>query len=257
MTPSQQLTAWVRCPRPSDQATVRLFCLPFGGGGAAIFREWPRDLWPEVEVWHVQLPGREARFREPLLTRMETLVGPLADAMLPQLDRPYAIFGHSMGALIGFDLARRLRRLGAPDPAHLFFSARRAPHLADPRSPLHALPDDDLVAQLTQRYNGMPRAVLESAELLRMFVPVIRADLTLTETYVYTPEEPLVSPISAFGGLEDGAVSRDDLAAWGDLTGSSFTLRMLPGGHFFLQTLRPRLLSAIVADLSQSLAEPG
>lgn len=252
---THQLTAWVRCPRPSDQARARLFCLPFGGGGAAIFREWPRDLWPEIEVWHVQLPGREARHREPPLTRMDALVDPLADAMLPHLDRPYAIFGHSMGALIGFELARLLRRRGAPDPLHLFVSARRAPHLADPHRPLHALPDADLVEQLTRRYNGMPRAVLESAELLRMFIPIVRADLTMTETYAYAPEEPLVCPISAFGGLDDGAVTRDDLAAWGDQTRGSFTLRMVPGGHFFLQTLRPRLLSAIVADLRQTLAD--
>lgn len=255
MTTSHQLTAWVRCPRPSDRATVRLFCLPFGGGGAAIFRDWPRDLAPEIEVWHVQLPGREARHREPPLTRMNALVEPLGYAMWPHLDRPYAIFGHSMGALIGFDLVRWLRRHGAPEPAHLFFSARRAPHLVDPRPPLHALPDHDLVAQLTQRYNGMPQAVLESAELMRMFVPIIRADLTMTETYVYTHEAPFACPISAFGGLEDSAVLRDDLAAWGDQTSSSFTLRMLPGGHFFLQTIRPRLLAAIAADIRQTLAE--
>ena len=250
-----QLTAWVRCPRPSDQARIRIFCLPFGGGGAAIFREWPRDLWPEIEVWHVQLPGREARHREPALTRMEALVAPLADAMLPYLDRPYIVFGHSMGALIGFELARRLRKLGAPDPLHLFVSARRAPHVADPHPPLHTLPDADLVAQLTRRYNGMPRAVLENAELLRMFIPIVRADLTMTETYVYAPEAPLACPISAFGGLEDDAVTRDDLAAWGDQTGAGFTLRMVPGGHFFLQTDRARLLAALRADLQQTLVE--
>lgn len=255
MTPSHQLTAWVRCPRPSDRATVRLFCLPFGGGGAAVFREWPRDLWPEVEVWHVQLPGREARHREPAMTRIDALVEPLADAMLPHLDRPYAVFGHSMGALIGFVLARLLRRQAAPDPLHLFVSARRAPHVPDPRPQLHALPDADLVEQLTRRYNGMPRAVLESADLLRMFIPIVRADLTMIETYVYTLEEPLMCPISAFGGLDDGAVTRDDLAAWGDQTRGSFTLRMVSGGHFFLQTHRPRLLSALGADLRQTLAD--
>ena len=250
-----QLTAWVRCPRPSDQATVRIFCLPFGGGGAAIFREWPRDLWPTIEVWHVQLPGREARHREPALTSMDALVAPLAEAMQPHLDRPFAVYGHSMGALIGYELARLLRRLGAPAPVHLFVSARRGPHVADSHPPLHTLPDPDLVAQLTRRYNGMPRAVLESAELLRMFIPIVRADLTMTETYAYVPEEPLARPISAFGGLDDGAVTRDDLAAWGDQTRASFTLRMLPGGHFFLQTLRPRLLAAIAADLNQTIAE--
>jgi medium-chain acyl-[acyl-carrier-protein] hydrolase len=255
VTTSHQLTAWVRCPRPSDQAVARLFCLPYGGGGAAIFREWPRDLWPEIEVWHVQLPGREARHRELPLTRLDALVEPLAEALVPHLDRPYSIFGHSMGALIGFELARLLRRQGAPGLSHLFVSARWAPHLPDQRPPLHGLPDPDLVEQLCRRYNGMPRAVLESADLMRLFVPIIRADLTLTETYVYAPEEPLDCSISAFGGLEDGAVTRNDLAAWGDQTRGSFTLRMLSGGHFFLQPLRPRLLSAIAADLRQTLVE--
>jgi medium-chain acyl-[acyl-carrier-protein] hydrolase len=254
---SHQLTDWVRCLRPSDRARARLFCLPYGGGGAAIFREWPRDLWPEIEVWHVQLPGREARHREPLVTRMDSLVTPLVEALVPHLDRPYAVFGHSMGALIGFELVRFLRRQGVPDPVHLLASARRAPHVPDVRPPLHTLPDPDLVEQLCRRYNGMPRAVLESPDLMRLFVPVIRADLTLTETYVYEPEEPLACPISAFGGLEDGAVTRDDLAAWGDQTRGSFTLRMLPGSHFFLQALRPRLVSAIAADLTQTLAETG
>lgn len=255
MTTSHQLTDWVRCPRPSDQAVARLFCLPYGGGGAAIFREWPRDLWPAIEVWQVQLPGREARHREAPRSRLDELVQPIAEALLPHLDRPYAIFGHSMGALIGFELARLLRRKAAPDPSHLFVSARRAPHVTDAHAPLHALPDQDLVEALCRRYNGMPRAVLESADLMRLFLPIIRADLTLTEVYTHTREEPLVCPISAFGGLDDGAVLRDDLAAWGDHTRGSFTLRMLPGGHFFLQTIRQRLLSAISDDLRQTLAE--
>lgn len=256
MTTSHQLTAWVRCPRPSARAGARLFCLPYGGGGSAIFREWPADLAPEIEVWYVQLPGREARHREPPVTRLDALIGPLAGALLPHLDRPYAFFGHSMGALLGFELARQLRRLGAPTPRHLFASARRAPPLPDRFAPLHALPDADLVEHLTRRYNGMPRAVLESADLLRMFVPIIRADLTLIETYVYAPEEPFAFPISAFGGLDDPAVTRADLAAWGDQTRRSFTMRMLPGSHFFLQPERPRLLRAVAADLRESLAGP-
>ncbi|MGE3272883.1 MAG: thioesterase II family protein, partial [Chloroflexota bacterium] len=187
MSAAQQLTAWIRCPRPSEQASLRLFCLPFGGGGAQTYREWPAALGPDIEVWHAQLPGREARHREPPLTSLPPLVQPLAAAMLPYLDRPYAIFGHSMGALIAFELARLFRRLGAPAPTYLFVSARRAPHLPDWRPPLHTLPDADLVDHLNQRYNGLPRAVLESADLLRMFTPLIRADLTLTELYDFVP----------------------------------------------------------------------
>jgi surfactin synthase thioesterase subunit len=257
MTTSLQLTDWVRCPKSSDQAVARLFCLPYGGGGASIFREWPRDLWPEIEVWLVQLPGREARHREPPYTRMDALIPPLVEALVPHLDRPYAFFGHSMGALVSFELARSLRRQGAPSPAHLFVSARRAPHIPDRRPPLHNLPEPDLVEQLCRRYNGMPRAVLESADLMRLFVPIVRADLTLIETYAFVPEEPFVSPISAFGGLGDGEITREDLAAWGDQTCGTFTLRMLSGGHFFLQEIRPRLVTAIAADLNETLADLG
>jgi medium-chain acyl-[acyl-carrier-protein] hydrolase len=191
---------------------------------------------------------------------MDALVRPLADAIVPHLtssDLPFAIFGHSMGALVSFELARALRRLRAPSPVQLFLSARRAPHVPDRHAPLYDLPDSDLVAGLSRRYNGMPRAVLESADLMRMFLPIVRADLTMIETYAYVPDVPLACPISAFGGLEDGAVTRDDLAAWGDHTSGSFTLRMVAGGHFFLQSDRPRLLAALSADLHQTLAGPG
>ncbi|MCC7367467.1 MAG: thioesterase [Chloroflexi bacterium] len=249
MTVPRQLTAWVRCPRPSPEAAVRLFCLPYGGGGAMIYREWPLTLAPAVEVWHVQLPGREARYREPPCTDMAALIFPLIEAMRPHLDRPFALFGHSMGALVAFELTRQLRRDGLPQPVHLFPSARRAPHLPDWRTPLHTLPDSELVTHLNQRYNGVPPAILQSTDLLRMFIPTIRADLTLTEVYEYVPEEPFTCPISAFGGLGDGAVARDDVVGWGDHTSESFTLRMVPGDHFFLQAHRPRLLSAIAADL--------
>lgn len=255
MTPSLDLAGWVRTPRAIPQAVARLFCLPFGGGGASTFREWPNDLWPHLEVSPIQLPGRETRWREPMIADMPALIPPLAEALLPLLDRPFAIFGHSMGAVIGFELARYLRRQGLPGPLHLFMSARRGPHVPDRRPPLHALPEADLIEQLCQRYHGIPRAILENAELIRIFVPIFRADLHLTETYVYTPEPPLDCPISAFGGLADGEITREDLLAWADQTSGCFTLRMVAGGHFFLQEARPRLLAAILADLQQTLAD--
>ena len=257
MTTSHQLTAWARCPRPSDRATIRLFCLPFGGGGASVFREWTREFWPEIEVWQVQLPGREGRHREPPFTQMDMLIPALADGLRPHLSLPFVLFGHSMGALLSFELARLLRRRGDPGPAHLFVSARRAPQIPDRRPPLHALPDADLVDQLSRRYNGLPQAVLGNADLMRLFVPLVRADLTLTETYAYASEAPLVCPISAFGGLDDGEIMREELAAWGDQTRGSLTLRMLSGDHFFLQTNRPRLLTAILADVRQTLTDLG
>ena len=250
-----QLTAWVRCPRPSDQARIRIFCLPFGGGGAAIFREWPRDLWPEIEVWHVQLPGREARHREPALTRMDALVAPLADAMLPYLDRPYIVFGHSMGALIGFELARRLRQLGGAGPAApvrlgAAGAARRgpAPAVAHPAGRGSRRAADPALQWHAPGSPGERRAAAH--------VHSDRASRPDDDRDV-RPRAGSPARLPDLGIRRAGGRRRhrDDLAAWGDQTGAGFTLRMVPGGHFFLQTDRARLLAALRADLQQTLVE--
>lgn len=255
MTASLDLNGWLRPPKEEPGALVRLFCFPFGGGGASTFREWGAELGPEIEVWPVQLPGRETRWREPAYNKVSALLPGLGEAVAPYLDRPFALFGHSMGALISFELARHLRRLGLPQPVHLFVSARRGPQVPDRLPPIHALPQDQVVEQLNRRYNGIPQAIMESENLLNLFVPIFRADLELTETYQYTQEPPLACPISAFGGLADHQVTLTDHAAWGDQTTGAFTLRMLPGGHFFLQETRTRLLAALSSDLRQTLAE--
>ena len=247
---------WVTCPRPNPQARLRLFCFPYAGGAASAFCIWTGSLPREVEVCPIQFPGREGRLGEAPFSRLESLIEALVPAIRPYLDRPYAFFGHSMGATIGFELAHQLCVQGNPGPLHLFVSGSRAPQVPSLDQPIHHLPDEEFIEKL-RRFNGTPEAVLQNAELMWVFLPILRADLTLHETYVYTASEPLACPVSAFGGLEDREVSHDDLNAWRELTRGEFILRMFPGDHFFLRSARPYFLQAMSQDLTAILSRIG
>lgn len=241
---------WVRRPAPNPCARVRLFCFPHAGGGASIFWRWPADLPSRIEVCAVQLPGREDRIAEPHPAAAGPLVQALIAAVGPLLDLPFALFGHSLGALLAFELARGLRRLRAPEPVHLFVSGKSAPALPSPALDMSALPDGEFVRRI-QELAGTPPELLADAEVRAIFLPLLRADLAICDRYVYAPEPPLGCPISAFGGTEDAHVSRDALEAWRRETRAPFSVRMMPGGHFFLQASRGQVLAAIAEDLER------
>ncbi len=181
-------------------------------------------------------------------TRLAPLVQAVVDALGPLLEKPFALFGHSFGALVAFELSRQLRRQSGVQPVGLFVSANRAPQIAARDRPIHALPEAEFLAELG-RLNGTPRKVLEDAELMNIMVPILRADLAAYETYVYPTEPPLNCLISAIGGLQDHKVSRDDLEAWRDQTTGPFSLRMFRGDHFFLNSARPTLLQLLSQEL--------
>jgi medium-chain acyl-[acyl-carrier-protein] hydrolase len=244
---------WIVRPRPSPRARLRLFCLPHAGGGASAFRAWADALPPEVDVCPVQLPGRENRVAEPAFDRAPPLVEALADALEPLLALPFALFGHSNGALVGFELARTLRMRGRPGPAHLFASGRRAPHLPSGRPPTHHLPDAEFLADL-QELGGIPPQILEHRELLEVLLPTLRADVAIHETYEFGEQPPLACPITAYGGLADPKVSREQLQAWDRHTAASFVMRLFPGGHFYLQEERAAVLRTLSGDLHAVLA---
>jgi len=241
---SQTSNRWFVRHRPRPQAALRLYCLPHAGGGPLLFRQWSDSLPSSVEVCAVQLPGREARFSEPAFTRWQPLVDALADAVAAANDRPFALFGHSMGALLAFELARRLRRLGQPEPAYLLVSGYAAPHLGLDRPPAHALPEAEFRAELRAR-NGTPTVVLENDEMMRLFSPLLRADFAVCETYTYQSEPPLGCPCAAFGGLRDPLVTPERLLAWKELTDASFESLLLPGDHFFPATCQALLLEQV------------
>ncbi len=247
------LNSWVVCPKPIAQARLRLFCFPYAGGGATVFREWANYFPPSIEVCAIQLPGRESRWREPLFTHWEPLVQALAQALRPYFDRPFAFFGHSLGALIGFELARALARQNNLAPLHLFVAGHAAPQVPNTEPAIHQMPGPEFIQKL-ESLSGTPAEVLQNAELMELFLPVLRADFAINETYSYTPGQPLECPISAFGGLQDKIFIPADLEGWRDQTRQVFTLRLLPGDHFFLHSARPLLLRAVIQDLSQSLS---
>jgi len=242
-------TSWITCPRPSPDARFRLFCLPFAGGGASTYRLWPSHLPPAVEVCPVQLPGREERYREPAFTSVIGLSRAVARELAPYLDRPFALFGHSMGALLAFEIARALRHSGAAAPAALLLAAYPEPAASSARVPIHHLPDADFIAEM-RRLQGTPEAVLHNDELMAFMLPILRADFRACDTYRYTPGPPLDCPIVAYGGRDDREVGPADLDAWRVHTTASFDRRLLDGNHFFVQSQR----DALLADVGGRLA---
>jgi medium-chain acyl-[acyl-carrier-protein] hydrolase len=241
--------SWVLIPKPLPSARFRIFCLPYAGGSSTVFRSWPEALQPDIEVAFIQLPGRGARFRETPFTDLAIAVQMLAQALQGFLDKPYMLFGHSLGALLSFELIRELRRLGQPEPFHLYVCARSAPQLPDERTPIHKLPDPFLVTQVQRRYGGIPQAILDDPEMLQLFLPILRADLQMLETYQYTSDLPFSCDITACGGYQDLLISEAHLAAWEEHTLGQFSQHMFPGNHFFVQNT-PAFMKFLVASLA-------
>jgi medium-chain acyl-[acyl-carrier-protein] hydrolase len=242
--------SWVTCPKPNPHASLRLFCFPYAGGSAFNFRGWADQLPATVELCLIELPGRGLRMKEKPFTRMLPLVQAIAQALLPHLDKPFIFFGHSMGGLISFELARLLPRDYGLSPVHLFVSGRRAPQIPAPDSPIHALPDPAFLEKL-RRLNGTPEAVLKSGELMQLLIPTLRADFAVLETYIYAPGPTLDCPITAFGGLQDREVNCDDLEAWREQTNAAFSLQMFRGNHFFLHSAQSLVLQSLCRKLHQ------
>ncbi len=254
MADNLQIVGNVRfiCKRPVPDATLRLFCFPYAGGGVTTFRTWLDYLPPNVELQALEMPGREALLRLPSFVRVDPLVHAARDALKDHVDRPFAFFGHSMGALVSFELARLLRREHATQPRALFVSGRRAPQL--PMEPAtYDLPEDEFIEEL-RRIGGTPEEVLRHPELLTLLLPTLRSDFELSQTYSYTDDLPFDFPITAFGGLNDQFVPREDLDQWHAQTTASFQLRMFPGDHFFLHSSQALLLQMLSRDLVQVIS---
>jgi medium-chain acyl-[acyl-carrier-protein] hydrolase len=256
MTRQEQNSPWFRYWQRKPHARVRLFCFPYAGGGASLFRTWSEHLSQEIEVCPIQLPGREERLLDRPFSTLSSLLEALAPLLQPYLDMPYALFGHSMGAMISFELARYFSRTHNLEPIHLFVSGHRAPQIPRQDPPTHNLPEPEFIDEL-HRLKGTPEKVLQSEELLRLLLPLLRADFALCETHSYTHQNPLKCPLSAFGGLQDTDVSRDYIAAWQKQTRGPFKMRFFRGNHFFLQKEQASLLHALTIDLFNNVGYEG
>ena len=256
MTPRNPSDPWVLRLQPRQAARLRLFCFPYAGGGVASFAQWPRQLPAQIEVYALQAPGRENRLREPPLRRMGPLAERAAAAIEPYADLPFALFGHSLGALVAFEVACRLRAAGRPLPLHLYVSGRQAPHLADSRPPMYVLPEDSFLAELQRRYGGTRLMLLDDREMRRLLLPALRADVEVIETYRYVDQPPLDCSLSAFRGSED-ACTREGVSAWRMHVTGAFQEWTFPGGHFYLETCRQAFLECLAGGLSELLARTG
>lgn len=247
---------WTVVFQPQEKPRFRLFCFPYAGAGAAVYRTWGTAL-PQVEVCAIRLPGRETRLREQPYTNLNELSATLVDVLLPKMDVPFAFWGHSMGSMVGFETARQLRSRGYALPAHLFVSAWSGPQLGRALPPLNALPDAQFVDAIQERYGGIPAAIIAEPDLLAMFVPILRADLTIMERYQYVDEPPLGCSLSAFGGDQDRTTNTTDLAAWSEQSNDFWGTRIFPGGHFYLQTQQPVVLRRLTTDLERGFQTIG
>lgn len=245
-------TTWFPYAVPNPAARLRLFCLPYAGGASVLFRSWADYLPPSIELYPVELPGHGTRGYEPVLSRMRRLTQAIAEGLYPALDKPFALFGHSMGALVCFELARLLRRAYHVSPVCLFVSAHRAPHLPDPDPSTYMLSEEDLIQKL-QTLEGTPREILEQPDLMQLVLPNLRADFAVCDTYTYRDEAPLDCPIAALGGNDDAEIRREQLEGWREQTSSAFGVYMFPGGHFFINASRSAVLRLLTEHLEQAM----
>lgn len=241
---------WIVSRRADPRATLRLFCFPYAGAGGQAFRGLRAALPRSIDVCPIELPGRWTRIREPLLRSMPEMVDALVSGIAPYLDVPFALLGYSFGSVVAFEFARRLRREHRGTPRHLVLNAYGHPAASRPRL-LHALPDDDLVHTLAERYGGLEPAVVNDRAMLAIVLPIVRADLQVVETYEYAREPPLGCPITVFGGELDRATTPEGLEHWRNETTSVFRSVTFPGAtHFFINQLQHDYASRVATALT-------
>ena len=245
-------TPWLHILTPRPEAYFRLFCFPYAGGdGLAIYRNWPELLPSAIEVCAVLMPGRGPRFQDSPFTDIHASAKEIVAGIRPCFDKPFAFFGHSMGALLSFEVSHLLKRQYKLEPVHLFVSGRRPPHIPDPDPPIFNLPELELLEEL-RRLKGTPLHILENAELMQLMLPLLRADFEACDTYRYMEGPRLSCALSAFGGTEDD-VSPGEIDEWAKHTIGLFRRYMFPGGHFFINTQKRDLLQILSGQLLEKL----
>ncbi len=239
-------STWLTSPRPLEEPAARLFCFPYAGGAASIYKPWVDLLPPSVEIQSVQLPGRPGRMNEATVDQISDLLQPLVEAIEPLTDVPFAFYGHSMGSLIAFEVTKRLADEFRLQPDRLFVAARRAPHMVSRNQTLHQQPLPK-VREFLRSLRAVPNEVLDNDELMQLLLPALRADLKLDGLYEYTPGPGVPCPVVAFTGQDDQYVLRPEIAGWAMHAGGGFDLRIVPGDHFFMDRPKNRavLLEAI------------
>lgn len=242
---------WLLARAVNQHARLNLICFPYAGGSAQLFNNWQTGLGTsEIQVYSVQYAGRGSRMREPAFTDCKALVDAFIPNLLPVLTKPFALFGHSMGSIIAFEVARRLQEKHELRPERLIVSARRAPQIPRTGRTTYNLPDAEFKEEL-RRLNGTPQEVLDHPELMELMLGIIRADFTLTQTYNYVPGAQLTCPISVYGGVKDTDIPRPQLEGWCEHTSAGCSIRMFEGNHFFILSDQAGVLRTVREQLLQ------
>lgn len=239
---------WIQRDVQQDGRKQRLFCFPFAGGGASVFRDWSAGVPSAVQVCRIQLPGRENRLNEPAFTTLSALIEALLRVMLPVLiQQPFAFFGHSMGGIIAFELTRQLVDRGYPLPEKLFLSATRPPHIADP-APIHHLPEPDFIEALHQR-GGTPVQILNSPVFAEIFAPALRCDLAIAENWYHPEIDALPVPLIILNGIQDNIVKSASAETWRRYSHSEPCVVNFDAGHFFIHSHSQEVRLAVFSRL--------
>ena len=246
---------WLLRYRPREAAKIRLFCFPYAGGSAAVFRDWSERLDSSIDVWAIEYPGRGSRRAEKPVARISQLIDALLPEMRSKLQGPFAFFGHSMGALVAYELLRRLAVEDGPSAASFIASGCCPPWRRPSRKPIYGLSDSEFIEEL-RSLDGTPKEFLADQGLMQLLLPMLRADFEAAQTYSCDPGIKLRFPIFVYGGLDDSDVNREHMAAWNAASKMSH-IRMFPGGHFFLHSAADKLMRVLTRDLLSPTIEVG
>lgn len=247
--------SWIKCYRKSENPKLKIFCFPFAGGSASAYKKWPDHLADDIDVYAIQLPGREERIREQLYFDLKLCVKEIYQKILPFLDGEFAFFGHSMGAVMAYELASCLQENNQLIPLNLIVSARCAPHIQDPEFKIHDLADNQFLEAI-RKYNGTSEVILQNKDLMAMFLPILRADFSMSETYEYSYTLPLRCPVTAICGVEESDLNESHINDWENTTQSDFNMKMFPGGHFFIKDKVEMVLHYLNDRLKEKLVIP-
>jgi len=237
----------------NSAAPYRLICFPCSGGGANMYRHWQKRL-ENVEVCAVQLPGRERRMADAPIDNLGELVKQVMPAMESLLDKPYIVFGHSMGGLLGYEIVKQIQKCQLRLPKWLIVYAYRSPEIVNRNKTLHELSDNDFINEL-RHYGGTPKQVLDHDETMKLVLPTIRADFKIHEKYRFIDEFPVKCPITAIAGCDDNFVPIEDMTPWKNKTNNSFELKTIQAGHFLNPQAENQLLDSIQTRINDFIHE--
>ena len=247
---------WFVIPKPNINAEIKLICFPYAGGSAVTYLNWAQQIADNVELIIVQPPGRGPRMFEPLHKEMTTLIAELLIHFPTLLNKPYILFGHSLGSRVAFELMAELSKLAQPLPKHFIASGSKGPHLFSDKKSLHALSDEEFIIELEQ-LSGTPKAVLENRELMELFLPVLRADFQIAETYRYDGSSKFPCTLSVLGGRDDIDIPREKLESWTTFFEKTTQICLLDGDHFFIDNHQEQVLKKVNCIIKETVKELG